>query len=132
MKLDTMSFFRMASDRMSWLSERQKVISQNVANADTPGYKARDVGSFQEMVEGSRAGTGLARTHEAHRAGSLDGTGVRVDEDRTAWEQSPDGNTVVLEQQTIRANEVAENYRLAAQLYRKGYELLSLAASSNR
>ena len=43
-----------------------------------------------------------------------------------------DGNTVVLEQQTIRATEVAESYRLAATLYRKGYELLTLSVTGNR
>ncbi|MFD2853698.1 flagellar basal body rod protein FlgB [Seohaeicola zhoushanensis] len=46
-----MSFFRLASRKMEWLSARQKVIAENVANADTPGYKARDVASFAETLE---------------------------------------------------------------------------------
>ncbi|MGR3756834.1 MAG: flagellar basal body rod protein FlgB [Tranquillimonas sp.] len=124
MNLESMSFFRLASDRMQWLSARQKVVAENVANADTPNYKARDISSFEEMLRGRGGAGGLLD------AGTPDG--VRVVQDEAAWQQSIDGNTVLLEQQTIKASDISENYRMAAQLYRKGYELLTLAASSDR
>ena len=124
MNLESMWFFRLASDRMQWLSARQKVVAENVANADTPNYKARDISSFEEMLRGRGGAGGLLD------AGTPDG--VRVVQDEAAGQQSIDGNTVLLEQQTIKASDISENYRMAAQLYRKGYELLTLAASSDR
>ena len=57
---------------------------------------------------------------------------MRVDTDDSAWATSIDGNSVVLEQQAIKANEVSESYRLAANLYRKGYELLTISVTGNR
>ncbi|WP_163851574.1 flagellar basal body rod protein FlgB [Pseudooceanicola aestuarii] len=133
MKLSGMSFFQMASQRMRWLGARQDVVAQNIANADTPGYKARDVGAFSQMVNDTRSPAGLAVTNAGHIQGSSKSTApVRVEEDATAWEAGLDGNNVTLEQQTIKSAEVSENYRLAADLYRKGHDLVTLAVTGIR
>mgnify|MGYP000097270129 CR=1 FL=1 len=132
MKLDSLSFFKVASQRMQWLSVRQQVISENIANADTPGFKAREVSDFSQMVEGAARVSGVAVTNSRHLGGAEHAGNVRVRQDEGSWEQSMDGNTVVLEQQTIKASEVSENYRMAAQLYRKGHELLTLAVTGIR
>ncbi len=131
MKLSSMSFFQLASQRMQWLGASQKVIAENIANADTPGFKARDVSSFAELVDGARTG-GVTTTHAAHITGGGHSGGVRVTSDDRAWENSIDGNSVVLEQQTLKANEIGENYQLAAQLYGKGHQLLTLAVVGQR
>lgn len=129
MKLQSVSFFNLASQRMEWLSARQKVIAENVANADTPGYKARDVSSFKELLENRVPSGGMAVTSPKHIAGTDPVGDVRVHEDTRAWADSIDGNTVTLEQQAIKANEVSESYGLAARLYRKGYELLTISVT---
>jgi flagellar basal-body rod protein FlgB len=128
--LDSISFFRIASQRMQWLSTRQQVISQNIANADTPGYRARDVGAFSELLDAQRS-TGVRVTNAQHLTGG-DVAGIRVNEDDETWGQSANGNTVVLEEQTIKSSDIAESYRLAAQLYRKAHELLTLSVTGNR
>ncbi len=131
MKLTDMSFFKLAANRMQWLGARQQVIAQNVANSDTPGYRSRDVSSFADVMRGSQGG--LRTTNTKHIGGSSAAVnGVMVQEDASSYETSLDGNSVALEEQTIRATEVAENYRLAAQLYRKGHDLLTLAATGVR
>ncbi len=130
MKLDQISFFNLASRRMEWLAARQQVVSENVANADTPGFKARDVSDFSEMVGASRQ-SGVATTNARHITGESVGS-LRVEDDSTAWETSMDGNTVVLEQQTIKANEISESYRLASRLYSKGHELLTMSVTGLR
>ncbi len=128
--LEKIAFFASTSQRIEWLTERQRVIAGNVANANTPGYKARDVASFDDMV--TRAPTGsLNLTHERHIAGSQR-SAVDSRVDPTSWEESLDGNTVVLEQQTIRANETFEQFNLASRAYKKGHELLTLAMVGNR
>ena len=43
MDLNKLDVFRLTNSKMGWLSERQTVLAQNIANADTPGYKAKDL-----------------------------------------------------------------------------------------
>lgn len=133
MRLNDLSFFNLATRRMNWLGARQEVIAQNVANANTPGFRAQDVSSFTELLRGA-GGTMLRTTSGKHIAGLGGATtdGMRKIDDEDAYEVSLDGNTVALEQQTIKATDTAENYRLAAQLYRKGHEMLTLAATGIR
>ncbi|WP_323765216.1 flagellar basal body rod protein FlgB [Marinovum sp.] len=128
-----MSFFQLASQRMSWLGARQAVISENIANADTPNYRAKEISGFDRMVQARTPTQGLAVTDAQHiRTTASTPDGVRVETDDAAWESALDGNNVVLEQQTIKSAEVAGNYRLAAELYRKGHDLLTVAVTGIR
>lgn len=130
MKLDSMSFFKLASQRMHWLGTRQQVISENIANSDTPGYEARDVTSFDSFV-GAASQTGLVSTNARHITGSQT-SGVSTQVDTGYWEKSLNGNTVVLEQQTIKSNDTFEQYKLATRLYQKGINLLNMSISGDR
>lgn len=133
MKLSGMSFFQLASQRMSWLGARQAVISENIANADTPNYRAKEISGFDQMLQARTPTQGLAVTDAQHiRTTASTPAGVRVETDETAWESALDGNNVALEQQTIKSAEVAGSYRLAAQLYRKGHDLLTVAVTGIR
>ena len=129
MTTQNISFFSLASDRMNWLSARQKVTSENVANANTPNFKARDVVSFADLLDGSRnGGVRLATTHAGHVGGLGRGQSpVAEVTDRNATVSTLDGNSVDLEEQAMRSAETADQYRLAADLYRKGFEMLGLA-----
>lgn len=130
MNLNGISFFDLASQRLTWLGESQRVVSENIANADTPGFRARTTSDFSAMLSGTRA-AGLAVTDPRHLKGSNAAGPVRTLEDPEAWATTLDGNSVVLEQQAIRASELSGSYQLAATLYRKGHEFLRLAASGN-
>ena len=134
MNLSNLSILGLASDRMQWLSARQKVVSENVANASTPNFKARDVSSFESMLSGELSrDNGLVTTHDKHFTGVAHGTpGVREVTDRSAIGTTLDGNTVNLEEQAVKAAEIGDHYRLAAQLYRKSYDLLTMAVIGNR
>ena len=126
-----MTFFNLAHRRMNWLGTRQQVIAQNVANTDTPGYKSMDVAAFADTLAGARA-SGLRTTNARHIGGGAGADGIRTSEDKDVYESSLDGNTVSLEQQSIKAAEISENYRMAAQLYRKGHDMLTLAVTGVR
>ncbi len=130
MGLESISFFKTASQRLQWLGARQKVISQNIANSDTPDFKAKDVSSFSKMLGGAQK-SGLMTTNDKHIG---DGRNPRISTEisEDVWGETIDGNTVVLEQQSILANEVGEDYQLAARMYRKGYDLLTLAVTGIR
>lgn len=125
MKLDSISLFRFASERMNWLSARQKVISENIANADTPGYRAQDVSPFAGFMATAEK-AGASGTSEFGAAPPV----AAVDAPDT-WATTLSGNTVVLEQQTVKAGETAAQYTLAANLYRKANDLLTLAATGS-
>lgn len=107
------SLFSIAAKRMDWAAGRQKVIAENVANSDTPGYVGKDVVSFEDHL--SRSG--------------IDRVSPESEEASNAWGGSFDGNRVVLEEQMVMSREAASSYRLAASLYSKGHDLIALAVS---
>lgn len=93
---------------------RQGLVAENVANADTPGYRARDVRPFSEMVED--AGFGLRTTRSDHMS-DAPGTGEGRTTERTA-QPSPNGNTVSLETEMVAAAETRQSHDLALAVYR--------------
>src|SRR6266850_6923943 len=99
MNLPGIGLFRMSAGQLHWLGQRQEVLSQNVANADTPGYQARDLQplAFGDALQ--QATLRPAVTHAGHLLGkSADPAAAKV-KTITPWEVSPDGNGVVIEQQ---------------------------------
>lgn len=115
--------------RLTWLDERQRVVAQNVANADTPGYAARDLKVPTDFAQAMRAGGGLpvARTHAAHIAPRTD---MARFTSRTApdSETTLDGNSVVVEEQMLKMAESRMAYDAAIGLYQKSMTMLRLAA----
>ena len=134
MAISDIPLFGMLRERMGWLEARQSVLSQNVANADTPGYAARDVKElrFSRMVEGATSGRlHLATTREGHLAGSPSASSVRNFRDAVSpdSETSPTGNSVVLEEQMMKVSETQMDYQTATSLYAKGLGLIRLAST---
>ncbi|MFT6090856.1 flagellar basal body rod protein FlgB [Sulfitobacter sp.] len=134
MNLSNLSIFGLASDRMTWLAARQQVTSENIANSATPSFQARDVTSFQSMLDNQTStDAGLVTTHANHISGrSVSTSGIREVNDSTATAATLDGNTVNLEDQAIRSADISDQYRMAAQLYRKSYDLLTMAVTGSR
>jgi flagellar basal-body rod protein FlgB len=118
--------------RMSWLGERQSVLAQNVANADTPGYTAKDVKppNFAELVAGASARLPMAVTEPGHIVPVHDDGGFRLVAQKAA-ERSPDGNAVSLEDQMMKISNTANDYALTTSLYRQQISLLKLALGQN-
>ena len=101
--------FSMMKERMHWLADRQRVIAENVANADTPNYIARDLAEpdFGAMLRRRSSSQVLsaAQTDPQHfdanaSGGSSSGSLMR----RPDFETTPTGNSVVLEEQMIKAH----------------------------
>ncbi|MEQ7156600.1 flagellar basal body protein [Brevundimonas aurifodinae] len=119
--------------RLSWLDERQRMIAQNVANSDTPGYVGRDLAMPADFAAAMRAGGGLrmAQTRPGHMpVGGPNGAPVA----RFTSEASPDsettldGNAVVVEEQMLKMAESRMAYDAAIGLYQKSMSMLRLAA----
>ncbi|PZO47089.1 MAG: flagellar basal body rod protein FlgB [Alphaproteobacteria bacterium] len=131
MDLANTPFFGLLRQRLDHLSERQRLIAENIANASTPGYRPRDVDTadFERMVmsAGRSGGVTLARTSPGHM-GAGGGSGSVAVVTRDDSETTIDGNAVVLEEQMTRATETRMAFETGIALYQKGLELIRLAA----
>jgi len=131
MDISGLGLFRMITQQLHWLGQRQDVLSQNVANADTPGYQARDLKplSFDDQLRQTTA-LRMATTEPGHLAGRGADPGAAATKPVTPWEVSPDGNGVILEQQMTALAETQANYQMATELYRKQIGMLKTAIGS--
>ena len=122
-----LAFFGLIGQRLNWLAAKQDVLARNIANADTPNYQARKVESFAAMLtRGRQTGLGMTVAHDRHIQAPAVGRGVRAEIDQ-AYEASPNGNTVVLEQQMMQVGEAALEHQMATQVYRKTMSLFRVA-----
>ncbi|MET0183105.1 MAG: flagellar basal body protein [Caulobacterales bacterium] len=134
MDLQQTSFFGTLRERLGQLSERQRLISENIANASTPGYTPRDLdtSAFQRAMaaQGQDGGAQMTRTNVMHMASggaNMDGAHATVVA-RPDSETTIDGNAVVLEEQTVRMAETRMSFETGVALYQKGLQLLRMAA----
>jgi flagellar basal-body rod protein FlgB len=119
-------------ERMSWLNARQDVLSQNVANADSPGYSARDLKpmAFDEMmkrVNGGAGDTALVTTDPRHIPLSQGQETDFAGADAPDTEAGPNGNTVSLEQEMIKVSDTQAQYQAATNLYSKALTMMRTA-----
>lgn len=120
--LDRTGMMQIARQAMAHAADRQIAIARNVANADTPGYRAQDTAPFDPGTDrpmplrqtdsrhfGGRAGTPLGRLVDA------------------GGEASPNGNTVSLEDEMVRAADARREHDLALTVYQSGLRLMRTA-----
>ena len=131
MDLGNTPFFGLLRSRLDQLSERQRLISENIANASTPGYRPRDVDTsgFERMVASAAGGGGLqmARTKAGHMSPGGGSGSVNI-VTRDDSETTIDGNAVVLEEQMSAAAQTRMEFETGIALYQKGLELIRMAA----
>ncbi|WP_029415320.1 flagellar basal body rod protein FlgB [Brevundimonas bacteroides] len=119
--------------RLTWLDERQRLIAQNVANSDTPGYVGRDLRQPTDFAAALREGGPLtmAQTRPGHMpVGGPNGAPVARFTSQAApdSETTLDGNAVVVEEQMLKMAESRMAYDAAIGLYQKSLAMLRLAA----
>ena len=117
---------KLASALASHASARQQLISENVANADTPGYRARDIADFGSLVEEGPAFQARV-TRPGHMAFGADPRGFEPRDQTAEGAETPNGNSVSLEDQMMRAAEVRQESELALGVYSKSLEILRTA-----
>jgi len=134
MQVADIPLMSMLKARMAWLGKRQDVLSQNIASADVPGYKARDLKpmDFDALLKSSTAPSGgagsLAVTDPRHIAVPRTGTGT--DDEQTVTpdvESSPSGNSVSLESEMIKVADTQAQFQAAANLYAKTINMMKTA-----
>lgn len=129
MDLNGIPLFSMISNRMTWLSSRQSLLSENVANASTPGYVARDLKpvDFQSMMAREASGAALNTTNVRHIALRGSVGGAFQPEDAEGEGGTPSGNVVSLEQEMIKLSDTQLQYQTATNLYQKAVNMFRTA-----
>lgn len=114
--MQPIQLFTLASDQAQWLTVRHTVVAGNIANANTPGYVAKDVEPFKAVMEST--GSRMAATHpghinEANARGSIMGAeinGIGV---------SPSGNNVSLTNELSKGSEIKREYEINTGIVKK-------------
>lgn len=106
--MQPIQLFELASRQAQWLTARQGIITANIANANTPGFRAMDVTPFEGVLD--QANIPMARTNPGHMvASSTDALGIEVEEDDKA-NILVSGNSVDLAEQLMKQGSVKRDY----------------------
>lgn len=129
MDLNDIPIFGALQKRMTWLNRRQRVLAQNIANADTPGYKPRDLQdmSFKDLLRKGQPSPGVRTTQPGHIAVEARGSGSIKERDDEVDQTTPTGNAVNLEEQMMKSALNQADYELTLNLYRKQIGMLRTA-----
>jgi flagellar basal-body rod protein FlgB len=116
---ESLTLFRTSAAVAQHAGMRQMVVAQNLANADTPGYRAMAMPAFADAV---RSGGALRATRPGHLGGS--DTGARAQAAAAAAEASPNGNTVSVEMEMLAAVEAQREHSRALAIWRHGMTVI--------
>ena len=127
MQIGGMNLFQALSDKMRWHQERQGVLAENIANADTPGYVQRDLKTFSfgdEMSSIATVTTSL--TSPTHISAGSGGRGL-FGKNSAPFEITPSGNGVTLEDEMMKVAGNDMDYQAVTALYSRSIRLLKVA-----
>lgn len=104
------------------VAQRQNIVARNIANADTPGYKAQDLQSFEQSYQ--RDSFAQMRTTNARHIDTPDWSpaGARIVTDEAGV--SPNGNSVSIEDEMLKAAELKRSHDLSLGIYRSAMDLM--------
>ncbi|MBP2232386.1 flagellar biosynthesis protein FlgG [Azospirillum agricola] len=126
MDFSKIGLFQLAGTRLDYLAQRQKLIAENVVNANTPDYTARDLKSFDAVLNGVRP-VETARTAALHLTGGKPVTAFREAGKQDLWESTPSGNAVSLEQEMSKGSETRDAFALTTSLFQRNVQMLRMA-----
>ena len=141
MDLNGIPLFAQLKNKLGYLSEREKMISQNVANASTPGFTPTDLKPFSDQPGMSAKSNAVVLAQPKSAAGisggsastiaipgnTKDASQAFVSEAAPDSETTLNGNQVVLEEQMLKMNQARSEYDAAIGFYQKSLSMLQLA-----
>ncbi len=124
---EKLEIVRMAQSMARYASERQQLVARNIANADTPGFEAKDLPDFATSYASSST---MRHTRAGHISGAVDqmsATPISV-----GGGGSPNGNTVSLENEMVKAVDIKQQHDMALAIYRNTSNVLRSALGQGK
>ena len=132
MDLSSNSLIGLINKRMDYLTQRQRVLAQNVSNANTPNYRAQDMkeSDFAKALKTQSHVAAPVLTHPGHLSPLKQPDNFALNRGQGAYETAPDGNSVVLEEQSNKLAQNQIDYATATNIYSKYLSMMKLAVRS--
>lgn len=109
--MSSIYLFDVASQQAHWLGVKQATIANNVSNANTPGFRAREVEPFTDAMDKVRLTVAITQPGHIDLGGAADTRSVAA-KNGESWDVTHSGNSVSLEQEMVKAGEVNRTYSL--------------------
>lgn len=124
----------MAEGLASHSAARQSIIAENIAHADTPGFKARDLTPFAQTYAAYGVGEAFrpAATRPGHETGGRTAPPAQVVTESVLGAEAPNGNDVSIEDQMVRGAEVQIQHDMAMGVWKKALDILRTSLGSPR
>lgn len=134
MDLTKLPLFTLMARKMDWLTQRETVLAQNIANADSPLFRPRDMtpASFRQMLDPALPHVQMVSTNPGHIEPTRKAADFRDEKSKKVYETALDGNAVNLEEQMMKVSDTQGNYRLVTNLFEKQVSMLKQAISRER
>ncbi|MCX7303208.1 MAG: flagellar basal body rod protein FlgB [Hyphomicrobiales bacterium] len=126
--MEPVNLFDLAAQQSRWLAVRQSAVASNVANANTPGYVSVDVEPFEKVLD--KTGVKMTATQAAHLTGAGMESGFAVSEDQNEPSILPSGNSVVLENELLKAGDIRRQFELNTAIVKAFHRMLMLTSKS--
>ena len=131
MPISDIPILAMLRTRMQWHQERQRVLAENVANADTPGYQARDLAPPDFSRQIAVASLGLERTDSQHLYGQGLSDTKFATENGGRFEVRPRGNSVTHEDEMMKVAANQMDFEAVTSVYTRSLALIKLAVGKS-
>lgn len=131
MSISNLPLMRALAAKMDYLDKREGVLSQNIANADTPGYQSKDLtkvdfGAVLKDIARPNS-IHIETTNPMHMPSPNDIAKSKDAKDRLTYEVAPDKNGVILEEQMVKASQVQLDYNMITNLMTKQSAMYKIA-----
>lgn len=133
MGLMNMPVFSALTDKMRWHQTRQGLLAENVANAETPGFRGRDLKQYDfadRSSIGSSASVSTTATQPMHFSVASEGGAFQAQR-MANFEITPEGNGITLEDEMMKVTTNMMDYQAATTLYQKSIRILRVAMGKN-
>ena len=114
--------FQTAGAMARHAGSRQAVVAQNIANADTPHFRALEMPSFRDVYRDDAVG-GMKATRTTHLQGNTTAS-AEAEVVQSQSEPAPNGNSVSLEDEMLRSVDVSREHSRALAIYKHGMTVL--------
>jgi len=122
--MQPVNLFELATQQARWLSVRQSAVSNNVANANTPGYAAVDVEPFEALLDKHRVS--MQATHPLHVSTGSTPDKITYRQVEQSTPLMPSGNTVTLETELMKAGEIRRGMEMNTAIVSSFHRMLTL------